>query len=238
MLLVTNDGRKAALDVRCFNALLPDEGGNKVEACVEKIYEIWKQYTSERAAQLVFCDLSTPKDTVRMEQNEAGVYEAGETPFNVYRDIKDKLIRKGIPENEIAFIHDAKTDQQKAKLFAKVRKGAVRVLIGSTFKMGAGMNVQDRLVALHHLDAPWRPSDLIQREGRILRWGNMFQEVRILRYLTERSFDAYIYQLLENKQRFINQIVSNKPPARRMDCLLYTSPSPRDRQKSRMPSSA
>ena len=216
MLLVTNDGRKAALDVRCFNALLPDEGGNKVEACVEKIYEIWKQYASERAAQLVFCDLSTPKE-LRMEKNMKGEYEAVESPFNVYQDIKNKLVKKGIPENEIAFIHDAKTDLQKAKLFAKVRKGAVRVLIGSTFKMGAGMNVQDRLVALHHLDAPWRPSDLIQREGRILRWGNMFQEVRILRYLTERSFDAYIYQLLENKQRFINQIVSNKPPARRME---------------------
>ena len=138
-------------------------------------------------------------------------------PFNVYQDIKNKLIKKGIPENEIAFIHDAKTDLQKAKLFAKVRKGTVRVLIGSTFKMGAGINARARLAALHHLDAPWRPSDLIQREGRILRWGNMFQEVRILRYLTERSFDAYIYQLLENKQRFINQIVSNKPPARRME---------------------
>lgn len=154
MLLVTNDGRKAALDVRCFNASLPDEGGNKVEACVEKIYEIWEQYAPERAAQLVFCDLSTPKE-LRMEKNTEGEYEAAESPFNVYQDIKNKLIKKGIPENEIAFIHDAKTDLQKAKLFAKVRKGTVRVLIGSTFKMGAGMNVQDRLAALHHLDAPW-----------------------------------------------------------------------------------
>nr|WP_243165100.1 SNF2-related protein [Christensenella tenuis] len=174
MLLVTNDGRKAALDVRCFNALLPDEGGNKVEACVEKIYEIWKQYASERAAQLVFCDLSTPKE-LRMEKNMKGEYEAVESPFNVYQDIKNKLVKKGIPENEIAFIHDAKTDLQKAKLFAKVRKGAVRVLIGSTFKMGAGMNVQDRLVALHHLDAPWRPSDV----GRILRTFKIKKNVEV-----------------------------------------------------------
>lgn len=216
MLLVTNDGRKIALDVRCYDPSLPDEDGNKVSVCAEKVYEIWEESTRDRAAQLVFCDQSTPKSIV-MKKNEQGEFEKGEIPFSIYADLKEKLVAKGIPAREIAFIHEANSDAKKAKLFAKVRKGTVRVLIGSTFMMGAGTNVQDRLVALHHLDAPWRPSDLTQREGRILRWGNMFPEVRILRYLTERSFDAYIYQLLENKQRFTNQIISNKPPARRMD---------------------
>lgn len=216
MLLVTNDGRKIALDVRCFDPSLPDEDGNKVSACAGKVFEIWNSSANERAAQLIFCDQSTPKSIV-MQKNEQGEFEVGEIPFSIYGDLKEKLVAKGIPASEIAFIHEANSDAKKAKLFAKVRKGTVRVLIGSTFMMGAGTNVQDRLIALHHLDAPWRPSDLIQREGRILRWGNMFPEVRILRYLTERSFDAYIYQLLENKQRFTNQIISNKPPARRMD---------------------
>lgn len=216
MLLVTNDGRKIALDVRCYDPSLPDEEGNKVSACAGKVFEIWEESTDDRAAQLVFCDQSTPKNIV-MQKNEQGEFEMGETAFSVYGDLKEKLVAKGIPASEIAFIHEANSDAKKAKLFAKVRKGSIRVLIGSTFMMGAGTNVQDRLIALHHLDAPWRPSDLIQREGRILRWGNLFPEVRILRYLTERSFDAYIYQLLENKQRFTNQIISNKPPARRMD---------------------
>lgn len=198
MLKITNDGRKLALDQRLIDPDLPDDPDSKVNICVDKIFEIWEQTMPQRSAQLVFCDLSTPK---------AGV-------FNVYDDMKAKLIERGIPETEIAFIHEANTDARKTELFGKVRSGAVRVLMGSTAKMGAGTNVQQRLVALHHLDVPWRPSDIEQREGRILRQGNENKEVYVFRYVTEGTFDAYSWQLIENKQKFIGQIMTSKSPAR------------------------
>ena len=198
MLKITNDGRKLALDQRLIDPDLPDDPDSKVNICVGKIFEIWEQTMPQRSAQLVFCDLSTPK---------AGV-------FNVYDDMKAKLIERGIPETEIAFIHEANTDARKTELFGKVRSGAVRVLMGSTAKMGAGTNVQQRLVALHHLDVPWRPSDIEQREGRILRQGNENKEVYVFRYVTEGTFDAYSWQLIENKQKFIGQIMTSKSPAR------------------------
>lgn len=198
MLKITNDGRKLALDQRLIDPDLPDDPDSKVNICVGKIFEIWEQTMSQRSAQLVFCDLSTPK---------AGV-------FNVYDDMKAKLIERGIPETEIAFIHEANTDARKTELFGKVRSGAVRVLMGSTAKMGAGTNVQQRLVALHHLDVPWRPSDIEQREGRILRQGNENKEVYVFRYVTEGTFDAYSWQLIENKQKFIGQIMTSKSPVR------------------------
>ena len=198
MLKITNDGRKLALDQRLIDLDLPDDPDSKVNICVGKIFEIWEQTMPQRSAQLVFCDLSTPK---------AGV-------FNVYDDMKAKLIERGIPETEIAFIHEANTDARKTELFGKVRSGAVRVLMGSTAKMGAGTNVQQRLVALHHLDVPWRPSDIEQREGRILRQGNENKEVYVFRYVTEGTFDAYSWQLIENKQKFIGQIMTSKSPAR------------------------
>ena len=194
----TNDGRKLALDQRLIDPDLPDDPNSKVNICVGKIFEIWEQTMSQRSAQLVFCDLSTPK---------AGV-------FNVYDDMKAKLIERGIPETEIAFIHEANTDARKTELFGKVRSGAVRVLMGSTAKMGAGTNVQKRLIALHHLDVPWRPSDIEQREGRILRQGNENKQVYVFRYVTEGTFDAYSWQLIENKQKFIGQIMTSKSPAR------------------------
>ncbi len=198
MLKITNDGRKLALDQRLIDPDLPDDPDSKVNICVGKIFEIWEQTMPQRSAQLVFCDLSTPK---------AGV-------FNVYDDMKAKLIERGIPETEIAFIHEANTDARKTELFGKVRSGAVRVLMGSTAKMGAGTNVQKRLIALHHLDVPWRPSDIEQREGRILRQGNENKEVYVFRYVTEGTFDAYSWQLIENKQKFIGQIMTSKSPAR------------------------
>ena len=198
MLKITNDGRKLALDQRLIDPDLPDDPDSKVNICVGKIFEIWEHTMPQRSAQLVFCDLSTPK---------AGV-------FNVYDDMKAKLIERGIPETEIAFIHEANTDARKTELFGKVRSGAVRVLMGSTAKMGAGTNVQQRLVALHHLDVPWRPSDIEQREGRILRQGNENKEVYVFRYVTEGTFDAYSWQLIENKQKFIGQIMTSKSPAR------------------------
>ena len=198
MLKITNDGRKLALDQRLIDPDLPDDPDSKVNICVGKIFEIWEQTMPQRSTQLVFCDLSTPK---------AGV-------FNVYDDMKAKLIERGIPETEIAFIHEANTDARKTELFGKVRSGAVRVLMGSTAKMGAGTNVQQRLVALHHLDVPWRPSDIEQREGRILRQGNENKEVYVFRYVTEGTFDAYSWQLIENKQKFIGQIMTSKSPAR------------------------
>ena len=198
MLKITNDGRKLALDQRLIDPDLPDDPDSKVNICVGKIFEIWEQTMPQRSAQLVFCDLSTPK---------AGV-------FNVYDDMKAKLIEHGIPETEIAFIHEANTDARKTELFGKVRSGAVRVLMGSTAKMGAGTNVQKRLIALHHLDVPWRPSDIEQREGRILRQGNENKEVYVFRYVTEGTFDAYSWQLIENKQKFIGQIMTSKSPAR------------------------
>ena len=199
MLKITNDGRKLALDQRLLNDMLPDEENSKAATCVEKAYEIWQDTKEQKSAQLIFCDLSTPK---------------GDGTFNVYEDIKNKLMEKGVPENEIAFIHDANTELRKAELFAKVRSGQVRFLLGSTAKMGAGTNVQDRLIALHHLDVPWRPSDIEQQEGRILRQGNQNDKVKIFRYVTEGTFDSYSWQLIENKQKFIGQIMTSKSPVR------------------------
>ena len=199
MLKITNDGRKLALDQRLLNDMLPDEENSKAATCVEKAYKIWENTKEQKSAQLIFCDLSTPK---------------GDGTFNVYEDIKNKLMEKGVPENEIAFIHDANTELRKAELFAKVRSGQVRFLLGSTAKMGAGTNVQDRLIALHHLDVPWRPSDIEQQEGRILRQGNQNDKVKIFRYVTEGTFDSYSWQLIENKQKFIGQIMTSKSPVR------------------------
>ena len=194
MLLVTNDGRKAALDLRMIDPNMPDLPNSKINMAVENIYRIWLENKEDKLTQLVFCDLSTPKN---------------DGTFNVYDDIKKKLIEKGIPEEEIEFIHNAKTNPQKLKLFEDMRSGDKRILIGSTSKMGAGMNVQDKLIALHHIDCPWRPSDLNQRDGRILRQGNQNKEVEIYRYVTEGSFDAYSYQLIQTKATFINQIMAN-----------------------------
>ena len=199
MLKVTNDGRKLALDQRLVNPLLPDDGDSKICACVEKSFAIWKETASKRSAQLIFCDLSTPK---------------GDGTFNVYDDLKKKLMAKGVPEAEIAFIHDANTEVKKTDLFSKVKSGQVRFLLGSTAKMGAGTNVQDRLIALHHLDVGWKPSDLEQREGRIIRQGNMNKRVHIYRYVTEATFDSYMWQLIESKQKFISQIMTSKSPVR------------------------
>ena len=199
MLKITNDGRKLALDQRLINDMLPDEDNSKATTCVDKAFEIWEETKEQKSAQLIFCDLSTPK---------------GDGTFNVYEDIRGKLIEKGVPLEEIAFIHDANTETRKAELFAKVRSGQVRFLLGSTAKMGAGTNVQDRLIALHHLDVPWRPSDIEQQEGRILRQGNMNDKVKIFRYVTEGTFDSYSWQLIENKQKFIGQIMTSKSPVR------------------------
>ena len=199
MLKITNDGRKLALDQRLINDMLPDEDNSKATTCVDKAFKIWEETKEQKSAQLIFCDLSTPK---------------GDGTFNVYEDIRDKLIEKGVPPEEIAFIHDANTEKRKAELFAKVRSGQVRFLLGSTAKMGAGTNVQDRLIALHHLDVPWRPSDIEQQEGRILRQGNMNDKVKIFRYVTEGTFDSYSWQLIENKQKFIGQIMTSKSPVR------------------------
>ena len=199
MLKITNDGRKLALDQRLINDMLPDEDNSKSTTCVDKAFEIWEETKEQKSAQLIFCDLSTPK---------------GDGTFNVYEDIRGKLIEKGVPPEEIAFIHDANTETRKAEQFAKVRSGQVRFLLGSTAKMGAGTNVQDRLIALHHLDVPWRPSDIEQQEGRILRQGNMNDKVKIFRYVTEGTFDSYSWQLVENKQKFIGQIMTSKSPVR------------------------
>ena len=202
MLRITSDGRKLGLDQRLMNPLLPDEPGSKVNACVENILRIYKEGDAQKLTQLVFCDLSTPH---------------GDGSFNVYDDIRDKLVASGIPKEEIQFIHDADTEIKKKDLFAKVRSGQVRILFGSTQKLGAGTNVQDRLIALHDLDAPWRPGDLEQRAGRIVRQGNMNPDVHIYRYVTEKSFDSYLWQTIENKQRFISQIMSSKSPVRACD---------------------
>ena len=199
MLKITTDGRKLALDQRLLNDMLPDTENNKVSACAERCFTIWEETKGQKSAQLVFCDSSTPKK---------------DGTFNVYDALKEKLMKKGIPEEEIAFIHDANTDVQKARLFSKVRSGQVRFLLGSTSKMGAGTNVQDRLIALHHLDVPWRPADIEQQEGRILRQGNKNKKVKIFRYITENTFDAYSWQLIENKQKFIGQIMTSKSPVR------------------------
>lgn len=202
MLLITNDGRKLALDQRLTNELLPDEPESKVNACVDQVYRAWYDGKEERLTQLVFCDLSTPKT---------------DGSFSVYNDMRDKLTGRGIPPEEVAFIHDANTEVKKKELFSKVRRGAVRVLMGSTFKMGAGTNVQDRIIASHDLDCPWRPRDLEQRAGRTVRQGNRNKKVRIVRYVTEGTFDAYLYQVLENKQKFISQIMTSKSPMRTAD---------------------
>lgn len=202
MLLITNDGRKLALDQRMMNDLLPDYPESKVNACVEEVYNFWEQGQEKRLTQLVFCDLSTPKT---------------DGSFSVYNDVRDKLIAKGVPPEEIAFIHDANTEVRKKELFSKVRRGAVRILMGSTFKMGAGTNVQDLIIASHDLDCPWRPRDLEQRAGRTVRQGNKNPKVDVVRYVTEGTFDAYLYQIIENKQKFISQIMTSKSPARSVE---------------------
>ena len=199
MLKITNDGRKLALDQRLIDPMLPDDPDSKVNACIDNVYRIWEEHADTKATQLVFCDLSTPKN---------------DGTFNVYDDIREKLTARGVPAEQVRFIHEATTDAQKKELFGKVRSGEVRVLLGSTPKMGAGTNVQDRLIAIHNLDCPWRPSDLEQRQGRIERQGNLFPEVEVYRYVTEQTFDAYLYQLVEGKQKFISQIMTSKSPVR------------------------
>ena len=231
MLKITSDGRKLGLDQRVINPDLPDDPNSKVNLCVNNIHRIWQDGQAEKLTQLVFCDLSTPKgkaaqsgriaakgtDSPELHALEAAIdAETGpeEPPFTIYDDIREKLVARGIPREQIAFIHEANTETRKKELFAKVRSGQVRVLMGSTFKMGAGMNVQDRLVALHDLDCPWRPGDLEQRSGRIIRQGNRNKEVHIYRYVTESTFDAYLWQTVENKQKFISQIMTSKSPVR------------------------
>lgn len=199
MLMITNDGRKLALDQRLVNPMLPSNPNSKAAKCAENVFEIWQRTAGQRSTQMIFCDLSTPK---------------GDGSFSVYDDIRDKLLELGIPENEIAYIHNAKSEVQKKDLFGKVRSGQVRILLGSTQRMGAGTNCQQKLIALHHLDCPWRPSDLQQREGRIIRQGNENKEVDIYSYVTEGTFDAYLYQLVESKQKFISQIMTSKSPVR------------------------
>jgi len=199
MLKITSDGRKIGLDQRLMNPLLPDDPNSKVNTCVQNVFKIWSDTKQDKLTQLIFCDFSTP---------------GKDKGFNVYDDIKKKLIADGVPENEIAFIHDADTEKKKDELFAKVRSGEVRVLMGSTQKMGAGTNVQDKLIALHDLDCPWRPADLEQRAGRIIRQGNQNPEVNIFRYVTENTFDAYLYQTVENKQKFISQVMTSRTPLR------------------------
>ena len=214
MLKITNDGRKLALDQRLINPLLPDEEHSKVNALVQKAYEIWDRTKADKSAQLIFCDLSTPKIVGKTTAVDGDEMLEAEVFDDVYHDIKRKLVNRGVPEEEIAFIHEANTELRKTELFGKVRSGQVRFLIGSTQKMGAGTNVQDRLVALHHLDVPWRPSDIEQQEGRILRQGNRNDIVSIFRYVTEGTFDSYSWQVIENKQKFISQIMTSKSPVR------------------------
>jgi len=231
MLKITSDGRKLGLDQRVINPDLPDDPNSKVNMCVNNIYRIWEEGQPEKLTQLVFCDLSTPRgrtaqsgkiaakriDNAELHALETAIdaeIEPEEPPFTIYDDIREKLVARGVPREQIAYIHEANTDARKKELFSKVRSGQVRVLMGSTFKMGAGMNVQDRLVALHDLDCPWRPGDLEQRSGRIIRQGNKNKEVHIYRYVTEGTFDAYLWQTVENKQKFISQIMTSKSPVR------------------------
>ena len=230
MLKITSDGRKLGLDQRIINPDLPDEPQSKVNLCVDNIYKIYEDGQADKLTQLVFCDLSTPKNIAtskraaktpggNLDNPELHALEQltdtdDEQEFTVYDDIRDKLVSRGIPKEEIAFIHEANTEARKKDLFAKVRSGQIRILMGSTFKMGAGMNVQDRLIALHDLDCPWRPGDLEQRSGRIIRQGNRNEEVHIYRYVTESTFDAYLWQTIENKQKFISQIMTSKSPVR------------------------
>ena len=202
MLKITNDGRKLALDQRLMNEMLPDEPESKVNRCVDNAFEVWEESAPDKGTQLIFCDLSTPK---------------ADGTFNVYDDVREKLVARGVPREEVAFIHEYNTETKKADLFAKVRAGQVRILMGSTPKLGAGTNIQDRLIALHHLDCPWKPSDLEQQEGRILRQGNRNKQVKIYRYVTENTFDSYMWQILENKQKFISQIMTSKSPVRACD---------------------
>ena len=202
MLKITNDGRKLALDQRLINDMLPDEPESKVNRCVDNAFKVWEESVPDRGTQLIFCDLSTPK---------------ADGTFNVYDDVREKLVARGVPREEVAFIHEYNTETKKAELFAKVRAGQVRILMGSTPKLGAGTNIQDRLIALHHLDCPWKPSDLEQQEGRILRQGNRNKQVKIYRYVTENTFDSYMWQILENKQKFISQIMTSKSPVRACD---------------------
>ena len=202
MLCVTNDGRKIGLDVRLMNPMLPDDPNSKLNVCVQNVLKIWEEGKDQKLTQLLFCDLSTPKN---------------DGNFNVYDDIRKKLVAAGVTENEIEFIHNADTENKKAELFSKVRSGQVRVLLGSTAKMGAGTNVQTLLVAVHHLDVGWRPSDMTQRNGRIIRQGNQNKQVYLYNYVTESTFDAYLYQTLENKQKFISQIMTSKSPMRSCD---------------------
>lgn len=241
MLRITSDGRKLGLDKRIINPNLPDEPTSKVNMCVDNIHRIWEEGQENKLTQLVFCDLSTPKSSAskKVAKAPAGNLDSPElralehlaekdnipeeAGFTVYDDIRDKLVARGIPREQIAFIHEANTEARKKELFSKVRSGQVRVLMGSTFKMGAGMNVQDRLIALHDLDAPWRPGDLEQRSGRIIRQGNMNPEVHIYRYVTEATFDAYLWQTLENKQKFISQIMTSKSPVRACDDIDETA---------------
>ena len=218
MLKITSDGRKLGLDQRLINPLLPDDPGSKVNACVGNIVRVWRDGNAEKLTQLVFCDLSTPRGKATNDKEAAALADATEETgvgnFNIYDDIREKLVAQGIPREQIAFIHEANTETRKKDLFAKVRSGQVRVLMGSTQKMGAGTNVQDRLIALHDLDCPWRPGDLEQRAGRIVRQGNQNPEVFIYRYVTEGTFDGYLWQTVENKQKFISQIMSSKSPVR------------------------
>ena len=202
MLKITSDGRKIGLDQRLMNDALPDDPSSKLNACVQNVLKIWDEGKGQKLTQLIFCDMSTPK---------------GDGSFNVYDDIRAKLLSAGVPEQEIAFIHNADTEEKKAALFSKVRSGDVRILLGSTAKMGAGTNVQTRLVAVHHLDVGWRPSDMTQRNGRIIRQGNLNKQVYVYNYVTESTFDAYLYQTLENKQKFISQIMTSKSPVRSCD---------------------
>lgn len=231
MLKITSDGRKLGLDQRIINPMLPDEETTKVNQCVANILQYWRDGEEEKLTQLVFCDISTPKTTpsqraakaspgtldspeIHALESAISLEESAETPFTVYEDVRQKLIDAGMPPEQIAFIHDANTEVKKRELFAKVRSGQVRVLMGSTAKMGAGTNVQDRLVALHDLDCPWRPRDLTQRKGRIERQGNQNKLVHVCRYVTEGTFDAYLWQTVENKQKFISQIMTSKSPVR------------------------
>ena len=199
MLKITSDGRKLGLDQRLMNPLTPDDPDSKLNACVDNVLRIWNETKEDNLTQLIFCDMSTPK---------------GDGSFNVYDDIRKKLVDAGVPESEVEFIHNADTEAKKAALFSKVRSGDVRILLGSTAKMGAGTNVQDRLVVVHHLDVGWKPSDMTQRNGRIIRQGNMNKEVKVFNYVTEGTFDSYLFQTLENKQRFISQIMTSKSPVR------------------------
>lgn len=227
MLKVTSDGRKLALDQRIMNPLLPDDPGSKVNACVNNVFQIWKDSTPQKGTQLIFSDLSTPKgrsegdsaksDTTEAPSDREAAPEENAMEASVYEDIRKKLIAKGIPAEQIAFIHNASTEAQKAELFAKVRSGQVRVLLGSTQKMGAGTNVQTKLIASHDLDCPWRPADLEQRAGRIVRRGNENDRVKIFRYVTKGIFDAYTWGLVESKQKFIGQVMTSKSPARSIE---------------------